>query len=373
MASMASWRELPYDVDHLVKLAQATDPRTSSIAVYGQSGKCEIWGLVDQGTHYFDFMNLDTDSAQAFRPGLFQASIEGVAHVAAWIDYYKVAELRGSLMLGAALDALPRGRLRKALAPFADTLLSRAREIEPNEIPGTMDGANGEAYRKMSQALRRILLRARGYRHGGAILLLPEGASLDGLNVKYPLAYGRLADALAHHLSSSAMQEITQDIIFQELDQDAETLDMTLYLDNAIAGNELEDLSREIDSVAWFIALLTRLDGLVVFNHELCVCGFGAVIETQDEPPKVVQAISAPGGRVKHLDYTAFGTRHRSMMRACWATKGSVGFVVSQDGMVRAMTASETQVVVWPDLMLQRLERAPRVPTAVRGRVLFPG
>jgi hypothetical protein len=209
-------------------------------------------------------------------------------------------------------------------------------------------------------------LRARGYRHGGALLVLPEGTDLSGLNVKYPMQYDRLGDALAFEMANAAMSDITQNIIFEHLDDDAESLPMMLYLDNSIADGELEDASREIDSAVWFIALLTRVDGLVLFDHNLCVKGFGVVIDIQDEPPSVMQAVTARGGRRKELAYTSFGTRHRSMMRACWAIRGSVGFVISQDGMVRAMTASESGVVVWRDLLLQRVEYEPRVPTSAR-------
>jgi hypothetical protein len=357
---------LPYEVEELVKLAKATDPRTSSLAVFGRNGRIVIWGLVDQGTHYFDFMNLDSDTTQAHRPGMFQASIEGVAHVAAWIDFYKVAELRGSVMVGAPLDALRKGRIEEALKPAAKALLRRAKGYEGEPIKGATDGAHFESYRRISEAFRRILLRARAYRHGGAVLVLPEGADTSGLNIKYPMQYDRLGDALGYEMANSAMSGITQDVIFEHMDEEAESLPMMLYLDNSIADGELEDASREIDSVVWFIALLTRVDGLVLLDHDLCVKGFGVVIDVEQEPPTVVQAVTAPGGRVKDLDYTGFGTRHRSMMRACWEIKGSVGFVISQDGMVRAMTASESGVVVWRDLLLQRVEYEPRVPISTR-------
>lgn len=41
-------------------------------------------------------------------------------------------------------------------------------------------------------------------------------------------------------------------------------------------------------------------------------------------------------------DARRFGTRHQSMMRLCFARPGSVGFVVSQDGNVRAIPGFET-------------------------------
>jgi hypothetical protein len=47
-----------------------------------------------------------------------------------------------------------------------------------------------------------------------------------------------------------------------------------------------------------------------------------------------------------------FGTRHRSMMRHCAAYPDSVGFVVSQDGDVRAISRVGEQIVLWDNIRL---------------------
>jgi len=354
---------VPYDVEHLVKLAKASDPRTSSLAVYGRRGKLEVWGLVDQGNHYHDYLNFDKDSAQAWRPGVFQASIEAIAHVTAWIDYFKVAELRGSMLLGPALDALSGKRLRESLQPGAIMLQEQAKALLPSHFEGALDDVEDLCYRSLTEALRRILLRTRAYRHGGALLILPTAADDPPLSVKYPLAYARLAESMRLQLVNRAKHGITMDMIMEALDQDAETVDMGLYLDNVIAGDDLEDIDRELDAALWFIALLTRVDGLVVLDPQLAVKGFGAFVDVEAEPPQVFEAITAAGGRMRALEYKAYGSRHRSMMRACWAVRGSVGFVASQDGMIRGMTAINDGILVWPDLMLQRLRNAPTAKT----------
>lgn len=70
-----------FSVSDLVKIARASDPRTSSFVVFpNQSGQLHMWGLVDQGNRYHDFLNYDSESGPE-RPGLFQASILGVGHL----------------------------------------------------------------------------------------------------------------------------------------------------------------------------------------------------------------------------------------------------------------------------------------------------
>jgi hypothetical protein len=47
--------------------------------------------------------------------------------------------------------------------------------------------------------------------------------------------------------------------------------------------------------------------------------------------------------------------RHRSMIRYCASNEDSVGFVVSQDGDVRAITAVKNHVVVWENVRIHSI------------------
>ena len=57
--------------------------------------------------------------------------------------------------------------------------------------------------------------------------------------------------------------------------------------------------------------------------------------------------------KMKEIDPSHFGTRHQSMMNICFRSAGSVGFVISQDGDVRAMTRVDDKIVVWEDVKLR--------------------
>jgi len=127
------------------------------------------------------------------------------------------------------------------------------------------------------------------------------------------------------------------------------------YLDKEVAENQLEDTNHEIDGAVWFVSLLSRVDGLVLMDPNLCIRGFGVEI-TYDKDLDAVYCAStpnAPPSRLRKLDYKYFGTRHRSMMRYIAAVQPSVGFVLSQDGDVRAITRLDDKVVIWEDIRLQ--------------------
>ena len=59
------------------------------------------------------------------------------------------------------------------------------------------------------------------------------------------------------------------------------------------------------------------------------------------------------GAETEPLDPQTFATRYRSMMRYCFANANSIGFVVSQDGEVRAMTRVKDTMLFWPNVTLE--------------------
>lgn len=402
-------QRVPFSVEQLTKLAKASDPRTSSFATYFDADGLFVWGLIDQGNRYYEYLNYDSESTQAFRPGSFQASIEGPAHVTAWMDFEKVAELRGTQLAGTALEALDRGPLRDALDPGLEVLVAAtferqeqhgeavggiAKENKDNdgvdgdnndeeeassskdnssdedddatneancEPDGSSDGAEEDAgvplprYIANShlEALKRILIRAQNYGHGGAVLMTIDPPGED-LAVKYSVDYPRLRDALinfgAHRLDFMDFS----DEIHELLDDEHDEMPIGLYLDEAIAEDELNDARSEIEGVVWFISLLSRVDGLVLMTPDLRVIGFGVEIMVRDEPHRVVRANDAEMSSVSEVDPTHYGTRHRSMMRYCSRHPGSVGFVVSQDGVVRGITRVGDATVMWDNLKIQQ-------------------
>jgi hypothetical protein len=125
------------------------------------------------------------------------------------------------------------------------------------------------------------------------------------------------------------------------------------YLDETVSDTNAEKNQSEIDGLLWFISLLTRVDGVVVLREDLSVVGFGAEIIVVEEPPRIRRALTTTASETEDLSYTQWGTRHRSMMRYRWSVPGSVGFVLSQDGDIRAITRKGDDLLVWENPILQ--------------------
>jgi hypothetical protein len=343
---------IPFTVGNVVKLASATDPRTSSLVVFGESeSDVVIWGLVDQGNRYHDFVNLDSESGPP-PPGIFLASIDGAAIVSVRRYFAEIATLRVDRLVVDVVDALWQGPLAAALRSGIASYIDAVEEAVGSEAFGQRDEWAAALPGYWLSALSRVLLRARRYGHGGALLITPDG-SLAGLNVKYALPYDRLPSALRTRAVATISYVNASDEIHLLLDDDVDDLPVGLYLDEAVSDSDREENRSEIDGVLWFISLLTRVDGLVALGPDLSVVGFGVEVVVADEPARIVRAQDAARDQVVEISYTQWGTRHRSMMRYCWSVPGSVGFVLSQDGDIRAMTRCGDELVVWENPMLQ--------------------
>ena len=338
-----------------MKIAPASDPRTSSFAVYHEAdGRLTAWGLIDQGNRYHDYVNFDSETAPE-RPGLFQASITGIGHLVAYIGYEKIAELKLNSLVRAAIDVFQSGKVRDALEAGIKCQLESLQAGWPDEFPDDFDEWRPVVTDTWLAALRRLLLRVQGIRHGGAFLMTTHQTD-QGLLVKHKIDYNRLRTALQRHAVATAERLISSGTIEDEyMDQNAEEVPTGLYLQESVANYDLEEIRNELHGIIWFISLLTRVDGLVLLNQNLEVRGFGVEIIESEEPSEIYAAGDALASDylLKKLDYQQYGTRHRSMMRYCAKFPGSLGFVISQDGDVRVMTKVGDRLVLWKNIQVQ--------------------
>jgi hypothetical protein len=344
---------IPLTTRALVKVAKATDPRTSSFAAYGSDlGELFIWGMVDQGSRLFDFMRFDHPSARD-RPGVFQASALGVGHVAIAIEYEPIAELRIDRISGRGLDPLNVGPIFDALQPGLREHLRAVTAVVPSEIYGGQGRWNDTLSSQWMVTFARLLARIRGMGHGGAVLITPD-ASETGLDVKYRIDYPRLRQGLCRLGVAVITKSHADDVIWKDISNDEVAIDAREHLDEAAARSEEDEAKNQVDGTLWFIACLSRVDGLVLMSPDMLVMGFGAIISVEKEPDAIFEARDEQGIQRIPFSYGEVGTRHRSMMRYCNAHPGSVGFVISQDGDVWAMTKVNDDLVVWDGVSLIR-------------------
>jgi len=350
---------IPLTVRSLAKLSRASDPRTSSFVVHGHPGQslC-LYGFVDQGNQFYEFINDHTDRTPE-RPGIFQASIEGVGHLVVHLGYEIIAELRMNELAETPLDVLSSGPVFQKLRPYVLRHIIEVMGCVGTEAFDVDDDWPANLANTWIASLCRLLLRCQNYRHGGAILISPNRTEA-GLNEKYVVSYDRLPRALIRRgtheiLASAAVRTIRSDYLGHDQESRGGKIPSDLYLDETINGVCVREAANAVDGAIWFVSLLSRVDGLVLLDPTLRVTAFGVEITIADDPGEVYMAADAEGTPEKliPLDYRHFGTRHRSMIRYCATFPDSLGFVISQDGDVRAVTSVDGRVIVWDNIALR--------------------
>lgn len=341
---------MDFTVSNIVKLAKASDPRTSSFAVYhDKNGKLFIWGMVDQGNTYHEFVNLDCSGGWS-RPGVFQAHVVGVGHIVILRELEKLAELKQDLLIGGSTNVLRNGPVLEKLKPGISAFIAEVRKKVGDDK--LFKDWQTELSRDWLSSFCRILLRVQNFHHGGAILITPDSKDL---NLKYQINYRRLnleMQSLCHaQIKNSAASNELMEIVQRH----EESVPADRYLDENISDGDKEDCEKALASIIWFISLLTRVDGCVLLNPNLEVRAFGVEIITDERPKDVfISKTAKPSLRnLRRIDYNHFGTRHRSMMRYCAKFPNSVGFVISQDGDVRAITKVGDKLIMWDNVRLQ--------------------
>ena len=366
-------KRLPLTVANLIKISKASDPRTSSLAVYhhDKSHKLYLWGLVDQGVQFYEFFNYDSEQGTE-RPGLFQVGILGPGYIAVLIGYNKIAELRIDQLVLHSLDVFYHGPIKQRLTPGIKKYLQNTKASLPAPLRKLCSGWKPYLIYDWTSTLQRLLLRIQTYRHGGAFVITTQPAS-KGLNIKYQLQYKRLQTAIATRARLTISRAHFSDVTYSYMKSEANELPMDLYLDESITKGEKRDNDSEVDGAIWFVSLLTRVDGLVLMDQNLSVKGFGAEITYDEEPNSVFMAGDRNGSRrlLRRVDYNHYGTRHRSMMRYCAQVPGSLGFVVSQDGDVRIITQVRGRLIVWENIKLQFPNFVNQSSRKKRGRESF--
>jgi len=340
----ASWQvfafaeRLPFTLPNLIKLAPASDPRNSAVAVFHDSdGAVFLWGLIDQRDPAYKVLRREVSSRSHEACGVFEASIEGPANILVHSGHELIGELNvGSLRKPANyIDIFRSG-------PVRDICESGIRSIALRLSAQVGDNCKDEMLSSTRHgfisALCTILLRLQGFRHGGALLVRrPQD---DHLKIRYPLNYNRLTKTLEQSSLQRAQQQLSE------------------MADSARANASINLLASEevLDSAIWFVAVLSRVDGLVVMDQELGVEGFGAIIRCQTVPLRdsVFRSHLSDvcDDALEPLEYDHLGTRHQSMMRYCFEHPGTVGFVVSEDGDARAMSFVDGRLIVWENIKL---------------------
>jgi DisA bacterial checkpoint controller nucleotide-binding len=182
----------------------------------------------------------------------------------------------------------------------------------------------------------RVLLTAVELQHGGAFVLIPEGASIDSLTIKNKATDIRLGQSAALFIQACARAHVeTECNGFRD------------------AAWEWSRRKRDIQTESLALGHLSAVDGCVVLDRSLNLLGFGGQIEVKESEtqlaPRSFADFETQSPR-SESDLNRFGTRHRSAFRLCQLVEGCIVFVVSQDGHLRVFASDADHVYLFDNL-----------------------
>ena len=348
---------IPFNVKNLVKISKASDPWSSSLAVYYDSeNNLFIWGMIDQAIHSQSFLNFESDSGPE-TPGLFQTSITGIGNIIVMFDYEMIANLKQNILISNYIDVFKHGYISTILNTNTATCKKKITFPDDDIIDW-----NGHVENIYKESLSRILLRIQNYHHGGAVLITKRiGNDLD---IKHKINYNRLFTSIINDTKHSISYIRASNLIDEKyLDKNRKTIPVDLYLDETVSDYDMEDTTSEIKGAIRFIASLSCIDGSIIMTPDLKVKGFGTVIKLNEIPTFIYCSNTSKvyENKLVQVETNHFGTRHRSMFSYCWNNPNSLGYVISQDGDIRAITRINEKLVMWENVKVLKYLRSQRL------------
>ncbi len=352
---------MEFNIKNLVKLSKAADPWSSSLSVYyDKNNKLFIYGMIDQTFHYQSYLNYEKEDKPMY-PGVIQTMINGIGILNVMVDYHPIATLNQNSLVKLYPNVFEYGPVSDFIrkeATYSKLFIEKKVGHELN----TDDAAvyNEIIFEYVIQSISRILLKIKTYDHGGAILISKNFD--DDLITKYQLKYDRIESAILHILNSVTDNDLLQDEIRS---YKRKRMDIPGVLHDEFNQNkiEIEDSYNELIGAVRFVSSLSRVDGLVVMSPHLNVSSFGTVISEKTLPSHVYlnRSSKISVNKIK-IDPRHFGTRHQSMFAYCYKYPESVGFVVSQDGEIRAIKNVGGQIMMWENIKVYQFERSNKLP-----------
>ncbi|TWR24829.1 hypothetical protein FPZ43_17580 [Mucilaginibacter pallidiroseus] len=348
-------------IKSLVKLSKASDPSSTSLAVYyDQQGKLFIWGMIDQAIHYQSFLNYESESGSE-QPGLFQVSINDIGTLNVLFDYELLATLKQNVLIPRYLDVFTIGPISKILKGNAAQLKSELRTF----LKTTHTGETFEDWESFLngiwiQTLSRLLLRIQNYHHGGAILIADNH---DDIDIKYTVQYDRLKHAISNYAKETINNYVAETLIEDYISEGKKVIDKNWYVEESKSLLAKQEIADEIKGCISFLASHTCVDGVLLFSRDMVSKGFGGVLKARRMPKKIFVSPTATASPKSLIpaDPNHFGTRHRSIIAYCYNHPGSLGLVISQDGDIRAFYRIEEKLIMWENIKTQQFLKSNKL------------
>jgi hypothetical protein len=337
---------VPFTPGELRRLAPVVDPRRVLIAVEQSAGQLQIYSLVDIGMALWEMARHERIMGHSSPDALIVMSTRP-GELSISRGDRPVLRMRDGGIVTAAQSVFLKGPIAGFFDAAWDVFIRNACQLSGiDQDPAEDDGLSFAHH----SFIESVLLYTAELKHGGTLLFVPEEITyedprlLSRVSIKYVLPSMQPRDALVSAMAGRLKHNALADKLHNRRTVKAEELEELDHL--AWDQQNREDTARD---AARFIASLTAVDGAVVLTDTLRIIGFGAEVTASFPGGDTVHvAHTAEATETKEVRFAEYGTRHRSAFRFVASMEPSVGFIMSQDGGVKAVKQVGSKLVMWP-------------------------
>jgi hypothetical protein len=335
--------------NEIKRLSPAASFFHSAIGIWPDRDRgLRIWGILNTGPRWLNLV-------AGGRKPIGSELPHPIIHVRdpGWLLFYNsytlMAEWRGREFHGPRLDVFQSNLLNERFASLRYRLVQ---ELSDDCLPDTLklDSYAELCHLIALQFIKRVMNLVRTSGHGGTLLYLPEGdegieMATRWIDCKYS-AEPDEAGLRFRHLLQSIIRRVGQ------LCLENSSADDAWQVFRNSRDPELDRLEEAFFELARFFSDLMQVDGALVLDQRLCIIGFAGEIRVDRNVLQVSQAHNLEGTLLTPWNVQSDGTRHRSVYRLCSVEPKVIGFVISQDSLVRMIANIDDSVIFWAHTMI---------------------
>lgn len=309
-----------FSVDSICKLASAFDPTLSLLAVSTleeESNSLYIWGVYtfEKLTHRFNELPVGLHGEISHHPDAFTVHVSQPGALIISRSHSQI----GKLINGEFYPSKPTPFTQRSLGQYL---------IEQVETHSLSEEYGNFYWHIYSDALEQLLSIASQKGHGSTIVLLPPdnvGVYTEHVKQKY-----------------SFRQKLGLERLFR--------LQLS-YANGDTSISSRQKVNRLILEKLEVIAQLATLDGALILTNKLDVIAYGSTLTASEWTGSVKTGPDGFGENSgQHFERERLGTRHNSAINFAGKCPGSLLFVISQDGPIRAfLRTNDDLVMCWPN------------------------
>ncbi|WP_047813027.1 putative sensor domain DACNV-containing protein [Rhodopirellula islandica] len=332
---------------NLRKLYAAADFYRAALAVTtDDDGTLVIWGLVVTGTEWVNRVEGSRFDGVSLPPNLVVHAIRP-GHLVASSGYLRVLETNQGQLLIDGFDPFRSTWISSRFANVREELLRRVPDEQVSEAGETR--VCESFVRDLAQSVvRRVLRLVRNRRHGGLMVVLPNGAHDDGTCEQWLRFRVQFQSDDSTLLYREMMQRLMARALAVATTRQLAVLTWSDY--QQFRDAELRRLDDQLIDFSHFLADMMTVDGALILDHSFRLIGFGGEILGDTPVQNIHRATDIEGHQTVVEPADSAGTRHRSAYRLINGLNRAIAVVVSQDGDVRFVAHHNGQLTYWPYL-----------------------